>query len=272
MRKLLVAAAMALLVAAATGVVTNAKSKAPGGQAQLAQAVPLLVTLAATNATLITAADDTAELTLSGLDDVALRLSRGEAIPMPLGTLALFYEPLFGGEGASAVMTVASGDAATAPTRVPLELGTPVFDQEALSMTFPASLPAWATGHPAALSWAEPDLPIDGTLELGPVSLTMSGAGSRSAIVGPLEILVSPASDGRSVGLVVVGGEGAPIASAQMTPDAPYVSFAGSLSDGTTVEGEMEATFTGGGGRIVLHRVEASGPRSAKSKGLLAAW
>jgi hypothetical protein len=169
-------------------------------------------------------------------------------------------------------MTVAPGDGASAPNRVPLALGTPVFDQEALSMTFPASLPAWATGHPAALSWVEPDLPTERALELGPVSLAIGGADTRSAIVGPMEILAAPAADGKSVGLVVVGGGGAPLMSAQMTPDAPYVSFYGSLSDGTTVEGELEATFSGSGGRIVMLRVEASGPEPTKAKGLLATW
>jgi hypothetical protein len=36
------------------------------------------------------------ELVLSGLDDIALRVSRGEAIPMPLAPLTLSFGPLFG--------------------------------------------------------------------------------------------------------------------------------------------------------------------------------
>jgi hypothetical protein len=59
-------------------------------------------------------------------------------------------------------LTLTPGDPASVPTRIALELGTPVFDQEALSMTNPVSLPAWATGHPAALSWAQPDMPSKG--------------------------------------------------------------------------------------------------------------
>lgn len=272
MRKLLATAALALLVVASVGAPMHAKSKAPAGQEPLAQAVPLLVVLSAAGGTLTADGNGTAELMLSGLDDVALRVSRGDAIPMPLGTFALDFGPLFGGDPASAVLTLGSDDPASAPTRVALQLGTPVLDQETLDATFPVSLPAWATTHPAALSWSEPDLPLDRALDLGPLSLTMSGSNTRSAIVGPLEIVVSPAADGRSVAVVVVGGGGAPIASAQMTPEAPYFAFSGSLSDGSTVEGAMEATFAGGGGKIVVQGLEVKGAQPAEAKGLLATW
>ena len=165
MRRLLAAAAMVMLVVASAGSAVSAKSKGPADQEPLAQAVPLLVALSAAGGTLTANADGTGELVLSGLDDVALRVSRGEAIPMPLGTLARAFGPLFGGDPASTVLTLAPGDPASTPTRLALELGTPVLDQEALTMTFPVSLPAWATGHPAALSWAEPDLLAEGTLD-----------------------------------------------------------------------------------------------------------
>jgi hypothetical protein len=98
----------------------------------------------------------------------------------------------------------------------------------------------------------------------------MSSAGTRSAVVGPLEILVSPAVDGRSVGLVVVGRQGTPVASTQVTPEAPYVGFSGFLSDGTGVEGDMEATFAGGW--IVVNRTETAGPQAAQAKDHLATW
>jgi hypothetical protein len=147
-----------------------------------------------------------------------------------------------------------------------------VLDQETLTMTFPASLPAWSPGHPSALPVVEPDLPVVGTMDLGPVSLAVSGTSTRSAIVGPLEILAAPAADGRSVGLVVVGGDGALIAASQLTPDAPYLGFVGVLSDGANVEGAMEATFAGGGGRITVHDVEVGGTQPAESKGLLTTW
>lgn len=272
MRDLVSAAALALLVVASVGAPTNAKSKAPAGQEPLAQAVPLLVVLSAAGGTLTADADGTAELVLSGLDDVALRVSRSEAIPMPLGTLALDFGPLFGGDPASAVLTLAPGDPSSTPTRVALELGTPVLDQETHTMTFPASLPAWSPGHPSALPVVEPDVPVVGAVDLGPVSLAVGGTSTRSAIVGPLEILAAPAADGRSVGLVVVGGNGALIAASQLTPDAPYLGFSGVLSDGSNVEGAMEATFTGRGGRIIVHNVEVGGTQPAESKGLLATW
>jgi hypothetical protein len=271
MRLLLSATALALLLAVTTVTAAVAKPKASADQDPAARPVPLLVALSAANGSLGTGADGTTTFTLSGLDDVALRVSGGEAIPMTLPAFSSTFGPLFGGESANALVSVGSADPAAAPAKIALNLGTPVFDQDALVMTFPVSVPAWSTTHPAALPWAEPDLAVDGPLDLGPVSLVMSGTSARSAIVGPLEILVVPAADGRSVGVVVLG-EGAALVSSRATPEAPYLAFYGMLSDGSTAEGEMEVGFTRDGGRLTAKNIKVAGPQPAAFGGLLATW
>ena len=189
---------------------------------------------------------------------------------MTLPAFTSTFGPLFGSGSANALVSVGRADAVAAPARLALDLDTPVFDQDALVMTFPASVPAWSTEHPAALA-LEPDLVVDGPLDLGPVSLVMSGTSARSAIVGPLEIVVAPAADGRSVGVVVLG-EGAALVSSRATPEAPYLAFAGMLSDGSSVSGEIEATFARGGGRLTAKYINVDGPQLAVFDGLLATW
>lgn len=271
MRLVLSATTLALCLAVTTVTAAVAKPKASADQDPAARTVPLLVALSAEGGSLDTGADGTTSLTLSGLDDGALRVSGGEAIPMTLPAFTSTFGPLFGGGSASVLVSVGSADLAAAPARLALDLGTPVFDQDALVMTFPASVPAWSTAHPAALPWAEPDLAVEGPLDLGPVSLIVSGTSARSAIVGQLEILVAPAADTRSVSVVVLG-EGAALVSSRATPEAPYLAFAGMLSDGSSVSGEIEATFARGGGRLTANNVKVDGPQPAAFDGLLATW
>jgi hypothetical protein len=252
--------------------VAVAKPKASAGQEAVTRPLPLLVALSATNGSLGTGADGATSLTLTGLDDLALRVSGGEAIPMTLPAFASTFDPLFGGGSVNGLLSVGSADPAGAPARLAFGLDAPVFDQEALVMTFPASSAAWSFEHPAAINLpVDPDLVVEPPRDLGPVTLIMSGASVRSATVGPLEILVSPAADGRSVGVLALS-EGATVISSRATPEAPYLSFFGMLSDGSTVEGVIEAAFARGGGRLTATDIKVSGPQPTTFSGLLATW
>ena len=129
-------------------------------------------------------------------------------------------------------------------------------------MTFPATGATWSIEHPGAINLpVEPGPGGRAARDLGPVTLVMSGDSVRSATVGPLEVLVSPAADGRSVGVLALS-EGATVISSRATPEAPYLSFFGMLSDGSTVEGVIEATFARGGGRLTATDIKVSGPRA----------
>ena len=115
MRHLLVAATVALCLFVMTINVAVAKPKASAGQEAVTRPLPLLVALSATNGSLGTGADGATSLTLTGLDDLALRVSGGEAIPMTLPVFVSAFDPLFGGKPVNGLLSVGSADQRVPP-------------------------------------------------------------------------------------------------------------------------------------------------------------